>query len=382
MTNAILLSAILAACGILLWVLWRQQEEQADKSDEHAEDARIPPLLRGINFLLSDEPDRALKELVHVAKLQTETAEVYLALGDMFRNKGEFGRAVRIHQNLLARPDLPAHLHMQALFALAVDFQAGGLLGRALQQYGRVLDKQPGHVQALEASLRIREQGREWAIAEELLERLDRVRHTTSKLHHAYLLTEMARQKLGAQDEDAALDLVQKAVENDPACAAAHLLLAEIDLKRGDVDSAINSMRQLHAAAPFYLPLLIPILLAYPEAYDSHGRDFLHQCWQEEKDELLGVAWITSICKERSRDEAQHTMHDIGFEAHSLHACLHIKALLGDEEPLTLASRKWQKAQKNYSCIQCGVKFVDMRWQCPQCHQWGSIRPIREKDNT
>ncbi|MDQ6966262.1 MAG: hypothetical protein Q9M23_05010, partial [Mariprofundaceae bacterium] len=127
MTDAILLAAILAACGVVIWVLWRQQEMQTGQAPEQ-EDARIPPLLRGINFLLSDEPDRALKELVHVAKLQTETAEVYLALGDMFRTKGEFGRAVRIHQNLLARPDLPQELHMQAQFALAVDFQAGGLL--------------------------------------------------------------------------------------------------------------------------------------------------------------------------------------------------------------------------------------------------------------
>jgi len=381
MTNAILLTAILAACGVLIWVLWRQQEKQNENVAEQ-EDARIPPLLRGINFLLSDEPDRALKELVHVAKLQTETAEVYLALGDMFRNKGEFGRAVRIHQNLLARPDLPRHLHMQAQFALAVDFQTGGLLGRALQQYGRVLDRQPGHIAALEASLRIREQGREWELAEELLQRLDRVRGTTSDLHHAYLLTEMARNKLAKRDEDGALSIVQHAIEMAPACAAAHLLLAEIDLKRGDVDAAVNSMRQLHTAAPYYLPLLIPVLLAHPEAYDSHGKVFLAQCWQENSDELLAIAWIRAVHAARGASEARNVMMDIAFEPHSLPACLHLKALLGEEDSLTQASRQWQSAQKNYSCIECGAKFVDMRWQCPQCHEWGSMRPIKEKEMT
>jgi len=380
MTSAILLAAILAACGVLIWVLWRQQDTQAHKTEEQ-EDARIPPLLRGINFLLSDEPDRALKELVHVAKLQTETAEVYLALGDMFRNKGEFGRAVRIHQNLLARPDLPQHLHMQAQFALAVDFQAGGLLGRALQQYAHVLDRQPGHIQALEASLRIREQGREWEMAEELLQRLDRVRGTTSELHHAYLMTEMARQKLARRDEDGALGIVQQAIENAPACAAAHLLLAEIDLKRGDVDAAVNSMRQLHTAAPYYLPLLIPVLLAHPEAYDSHGQAFLAQCWQEKHDELLAIAWLRAVHAARGADAARQTMLNIAFEPHSLPACLHLKALLGEDDALTHASRQWQSAQKNFSCAQCGAKFVDMRWQCPQCHGWGCMRPIREKEN-
>jgi len=381
MTNAILLTAILAACGVVIWVLWRQQETQTDKMQEQ-EDARIPPLLRGINFLLSDQPDQALKELVHVAKLQTETAEVYLALGDMFRNKGEFGRAVRIHQNLLARPDLPQHLHMQAQLALAVDFQAGGLLGRALQQYGRVLDQQPGHVQALEASLRIREQGREWELAEELLQRLDRVRGTTSDLHHAYLLTEMARHKLSRHDEDGALTMVQQAIERAPACAAAHLLLAEIDLKHGDADAAVNSMRQLHAAAPYYLPLLIPVLLAHPEAYDSHGKAFLAQCWQDKHDELLAVAWIRAVHAARGVEAARLTCQEIAFEPNSLSACLHLTALLGKDDPLTRASRQWQSAQKNFSCAECGAKFVDMRWQCPQCHAWGSMRPIKEKEST
>lgn len=380
MTNAILLAAILAACGVVIWVLWRQQDSQAVKPPEQ-EDARIPPLLRGINFLLSDEPDRALKELVHVAKLQTETAEVYLALGDMFRNKGEFGRAVRIHQNLLVRPDLPQHLHMQALFALAVDFQAGGLLGRALQQYSRVLDRQPGHIAALEASLRIREQSREWELAEELLQRLDRVRGSNSALHHAYLQTEMARQRLSRHDEDGALAIVQQVVEIAPGCAAAHLLLAEIDLKRGDVQAAVNSMRQLHAAAPYYLPLLVPVLLAHADAYDAHGQAFLEQCWQEKHDEQLAIAWIRALHAARGADEARKTCNLIGFEPHSLSACLHMTAMLGKDEPIALASRQWQSAQKNYSCGECGAKFVDMRWQCPQCHEWGSIRPIREKDS-
>jgi len=379
MTNAILLAAVLAACGIVIWVLWRQQDEQVAQAPEQ-EDARIPPLLRGINFLLSDEPDRALKELVHVAKLQTETAEVYLALGDMFRTKGEFGRAVRIHQNLLARPDLPQALHMQAQFALAVDFQAGGLLGRALQQYGRVLDRDPGHIPALEASLRIREQGRDWKLAEELLQRLDRVRGSNARLHHAYLQTEMARQKLSSGDEDGALVIVQQVIEQAPACAAAHLLLAEIDLKHGDVDAAVSSMRQLHAAAPYYLPLLIPVLLAHAAAYDSHGRDFLTQCWQENHDELLAIAWIRAVYAARGVEEAQQTCTSIGFEPRSLAACLHLRALLGEDDPLTRASRQWQGAQKNYACGECGARFVDMRWQCPQCHEWGSMRPIKEKE--
>jgi len=140
-------------------------------------------------------------------------------------------------------------------------------------------------------------------------------------------------------------------------------------------------MRQLHAAAPYYLPLLIPVLLSHGEAYDSHGHAFLCQCWQEKHDEQLAIAWIRAVHTARGAEEARKTAREIAFEPRSLPACLHMTAMLGKEEPLTLASRQWQSAQKNYACSECGAKFVDMRWQCPQCHEWGSIRPIKDKDS-
>jgi len=379
MTAAAGFAVTLAVFAALAWLLWQQQKSNNHTGSE-AEDARVSPLLRGINYLLADEPDRALRELVHVARLQTETSEVYLALGDMFRNKGEFGRAVRIHQNLLARPSLPEGLHMQARLALAMDFQAGGLLGRALQQYGKVLDAQPGHLAALEASLRIREQGREWASAADILDRLDQVRGISSSLHHAYLLTEMARDKLAEGNEDHALQLIKQAIDKNPACAAAHMLLAEIDLNRDDEDAAFASMKRLQQAAPQYIPLLIPILLAHPEAYARHGNAFLMSCWKKNRDESLALEWVRAISARDGAREAGRLMTQIGFSPNGLRACLHVKAIMEDDDALSHASRHWQKQVKNFMCGHCGVEVTEMRWQCPQCHQWGSMRPVDEEE--
>jgi len=376
MTVILALAIVLAIGAALFWFLWQQQAGIEDKTEK--EDARISPLLRGINYLLSDEPDQALKELVHVARLQTETAEVYLALGDLFRNKGEFGRAVRIHQNLLARPSLPANLHMEAQFALGMDFQAGGLLGRALQQYRKVLDAQPNHIPALEASLRIREQGHEWSLAVDILSRLNQVRGTASTLHHAYLMAEMAHVKLTEGDEEQALELLTQAIDTNPACAAAHLYLAEMDLNRGDHDAAFSSMERLQAAAPQYIQLLIPVLLEHSGVYEGQGKTFLLACWEQQHDECMALEWIKGISTKNGIKEAKQLIIELSFAPEGLRSCLHLEAIMGEDDALSRASHRWQQQSRNFTCGHCGVEVMDMRWQCPQCHEWGSMRPIQE----
>ncbi len=377
--NVLILVALLVAIFLLLWLVWQQREAEMETPVQ--EDARISPLLRGINYLLSDEPDRALRELVQVARLRTETAEVYLALGGMFRARGEYGRAVRIHQNLLVRPDLPESLHMQAQLALAQDFQAGGLLDRALVQYGRVLDRQPDHVQALEACLRIREQSSEWKKAEELLTRLDRVRGTSSSLHRAYLLAEMAREYNAQGQHHLALQTAEQAIRTDAGCASAHVLLTEMHLAGHDEAAALASMQSLRDSAPQHMPLLVPLLLAARDIYQKKGRAFLLGYWKEKKDEAFALAWLEAVYDAQGRQQANHLLTALGFSPSSLRACLRLEAVAGkDDAPLTAFARQWRKTVRNYYCAECGVEVVEMRWQCPGCHEWGSMRPIGGED--
>jgi len=377
--NALILIALLAALVLLVWLLW--QQSQLAHPEEVQEDARISPLLRGINYLLSDEPDRALRELVQVARLRTETAEVYLALGGMFRTKGEFGRAVRIHQNLLVRPDLPPELHMHVQLALAQDFQAGGLLDRALVQYGKVLDKKPDHVLALEACLRIREQSSEWEKAEEMLMRLDRVRGTSSALHLAYLMAELAKEHNKKNHHKVAIKTAEKALDLDISCASAHVLLAEIYLARSDEKGALASMQRLRDTAPQHLPLLVPLLLADKKAYQYKGKAFLLDYWNEKKDEAFALAWLEAVYIANGRVAARRLLETLELVPSTLRSCLRLAAVAGEKgEPLTDSAKQWRKTVRNYYCMKCGVEVVEMRWQCPGCHEWGSMRPIGEGD--
>lgn len=369
--------ALVAATAVAL-IAWQWWAERIDEDEVKGEENQpISPLLRGINYLLSDEPDRALKELVQVARLHSETAEVYLALGGLFRSKGEIGRAVRIHQSILARPELPKELLIQARFALGQDYQAGGLLGRALKQYEKVLESDPTHIKALEASLRIREQTREWQEAEVLLTRLERVTGKPAALHRAFLLAERARDAFDGGEAAEAEALARRSLEVDAKCAAAYVILLRIAMAREDAEAALRCMKDLAAQTSQHLPLVLPEILMDNAFYCRHGKAFLLDCWRKGGDEELAMRWLEETAERYGLEEAAALRDELGIAPRHLRSCLRMQALFPDPVPgMHAAAKRWRAAVRNYVCEQCGVEVVEMRWQCPRCHRWGTMRPI------
>jgi len=376
--NTLLLAITAAALVVLVALMLRPVQNREPR--ESAEDARITPLLRGINFLLSDEPDRALQEMVQVARLRSEAADVYMALGEMFRSKGEIGRAVRIHQNLLARPDLPRSMYLQVHLALATDFQTGGLLDRALRQYQQALNLQPDHTGALEACLRIREQSSEWVEAEELLTRLEQVRQVSYSSHRAYLFSEMAAGSSQNKDAGNAKKYAARALELDASCAPARMVEIEGILQGGNFKQAEASIRTFWQLSSEHFPLLVPCIIEHASFYNKIGRELLLELWGESHDSELLLAWLECIVRLEGREKAAEFSRERAYVPDSLRASLRLAALTGVEQDAhSRFARQWRKTAKNYTCDACGVEVAEMRWQCPQCHAWGSMHPKREE---
>jgi len=305
---------------------------------------------------------------------------VYMALGEMFRSRGEIGRAVRIHQNLLARPDLSQDIHLQAHVALAIDFQTGGLLDRALVQYQKALNIQSDHAASLEASLRIREQSREWLQAEDLLSRLERVRNVSYGSHRAYLFAEVARQRFDEDDMEHAYSDAARALELDISCAPARIVEIDWALKKQDLDAAETGVRELWKQAREHFPLVIPSLLEHEKFYQTRGMNLLRELWSDGHDAELMLAWIESLAMARTVSEAQMLRDELSFSPQSLRQSLRLNATLGDESDVhTGFAREWRKTARNYACEECGVEVVEVRWQCPQCHSWGTLHPKAEE---
>jgi len=374
--TTLLMSLIAAALLVIAALYWRQIQAE-DRDFEQQEDGRVTPLLKGINYLLSDEPDLALQEMVQVARLKSEAADVYMALGEMFRAKGEIGRAVRIHQNILARPDVPRELHLQAHMALGKDFQTGGLLDRALRQYEKALMMKPDHIGALEASLRIREQSHEWIEAEELLSRLEQIQGDKFHLHRAYLFAEMAASSLFIDPAEAEKCAV-RALELDAACAHAYIVQVKLNLKKNDFSTALKSLQQMQQMAPEHLHLLVPAIVDNRKFYKKYGHDLLLSCWSETRDDELALSWLEALSDSQ---EIVTVKQELGFTPSTLRASLRIVGIeYAADSPLAIHAGQWRKKMKHFICNQCGVKVVELRWQCPQCHAWGSMHAIREED--
>ncbi len=136
-----------------------------------------PPLnidyLKGLNFLLNEQTDQALEHFLEMVRVDDKTIETHFALGSLFRRRGEVDRAIRIHQNIIARPDLAAEQRDQALFSLAKDYNHAGLLDRAENLFARLSEGSRYQVQALESLCRIYEQEKEWERAIEAAEKLE-----------------------------------------------------------------------------------------------------------------------------------------------------------------------------------------------------------------
>lgn len=380
MTTLLAVALVAASLAAVIY-LFQQRDLEHKDGGEREEDARVSPLLRGINYLLSDEPDQALREMVQVARLRSEAADVYMALGEMFRAKGEIGRAVRIHQNILARPDVPSALHLQAHIALGKDFQTGGLLDRALRHYEKAVVMQSDHVGALEASLRIREQSQEWEEAEALLLRLEQIQGDRFHLHRAYLMSEMADMALQDGENASAKMLVDRALKLDMACAHAHLVAIRLALLEDNVEACEKSVRAMWSFSPGYMPLALPLLFEYESFYQAHGKKLLLEFWSESHDEELALAWLECLAAKNGPESAAALEKEMAFVPGSLRGALRLTAVTArGEKALVSQAVEWRKKMKHYGCTVCGVKVVDLRWQCPQCHEWGSMSALKDEE--
>jgi len=370
-----LLISVLFALLLVLSVLYWQKLEESDEHREQVEDDRVRPLLRGLNYLLSDQPDKALDEVVKVAKLRSEATEVYMFLGEMFRNKGEYGRAVRIHQNILARPHVSSTLFIQAQLALATDFHVGGLIDRAIRHYHKVLDVQSDNRVALKALLRIHELSGDWMLAITFLLRLERLDGVQDQ-HHAYLLAELAGQVLQAGDMATASAQAQEARSLSSSCVHAHEVAVMSALQSADGAMVLEHLAAMADASPEMIFLLLPALLDTDrDAYTP----ILLGYWQQHGDPDLALTWIEYIADHQGQDQAHRWRETLGFRSETLRDSLRLAALFSPDDELRANAIEWREQLKHYQCHHCGVQIEALRWQCPQCHQWGTMCSVRQE---
>ena len=371
---------LLVAAG---WALGRFGERDEDQA------APPPPLnvdyLKGLNFLLNEQTDQALEHFLKMVRVDDRTIETHFALGSLFRRRGEVDRAIRIHQNIIARPDLAAEQRDQALFSLAKDYLHAGLLDRAEKLFVRLSQGSRYQVEALERLCRIYEQEREWQQAIEASQELEKLSGRSLALQVAHYYCELAEQAASQKNYAAARAFLKKAQSGRPRTLRGALARAEIAQATDDTKTALRLYQRIIEERTYLLIEALPRLVAIHEregSLDQLERD-LRGMLQKHPDMGTYVAY-TAIVNDIGGipvvDECveQYLVDDpllaefvdlqrvrAGSEGDRQEALARIRSALN----------KLAATTPRYRCTECGFASQRLLWHCPSCKHWETQRP-------
>jgi lipopolysaccharide biosynthesis regulator YciM len=374
----LLLLPLLFAAG---W--WLRGVDSRQRRDES--DGGPRAYFRGLNYLLNEQPDKAIDAFIEVVRLDPETIDLHFALGNLFRRRGEVDRAVRIHTHLLNRADLPSRSRAEALAELGQDFLKGGLLDRAEESFVRLLDEPRHRVESLRALLRIYQMEREWDKAIDIARRLEREAGESSHAQVAHFHCESAGKALAAGDEAGARGHLEQALKANRKSIRATILAGDLAVRAGRGEEAIEHWNRVGAMNADYLPVVAGKLA---DALDAAGRrdealNFLRRSLLDHPSiDLLDVAhhrvagWEGAAAAEALlREELRRHPSLFGFERLlAARAGNPADALL---EPLRVLLQAQVRKLARYRCSKCGFRAREFHWQCPGCASWDSYPPRR-----
>ncbi|WFM72894.1 lipopolysaccharide assembly protein LapB [Halomonas sp. CKK8] len=385
----VLLLALLVVAVAIGWWLGRRERQGTGRS------AQPPALSRdyfvGLNYLLNDQQDRAIETFIGALEVNSDTIETHLALGNLFRTRGEADRALKIHQNLLARPTLTAGQSDRVQLELSRDFLALGLLDRAERLLqGLVRDSQDDELRDTARRLLadLLEREGEWQAALDVaLPRLVR-QHDDIRRAAAHWLCELAEQERHSASPVLARRHLRQALSTDPHCVRANLLLAAMEHDTGQYKASIRLLKRIPDQDRTFTPTILePLARAYRLLDDEEG---LIRCLQELLEQAPSASVIIRLAETLRHHhgddrEALALVTEQLDNAPSLGAMDYLLTLYrhnasgGEDERLALLQRHTHtldQALPRHRCRRCGFSGERLHWQCPRCRNWGTTKPI------
>ena len=345
---------------------------------------------KGLNFLLNEQPDKAIDAFIEIVKLDPETADMHFALGNLFRRRGEIERAIRVHQNLLARPDLPNEQQAQAKYELGMDYLKAGLLDRAEETFDQLIDT-PYSVQARRALLEIFQREKEWTRAIEAAEGLQASGAGARQKEIAQFYCELAQDALVHLHTADALALLDKAVHTDRKNVRATLLIGDAQLAGGDVEGALMTWRRVEQQSVPHVALVAARLMdgyrrvGRPQEGVNLLRAYLAEASSIDLIEVVFKAVIeldgVDAAKELVVDELRRTPTLLGLDKLLEARLMDAPANIWEELSMVknLIHGYTQKLAR-YRCSHCGFKARQFYWQCPGCSNWETYPPRRTEE--
>jgi len=372
-----------AASGWLVGHYGKRRRESAAAADDLRSN-----YFKGINYLLNEQPDKAIEAFIKVLEVDSETVETHLALGNLYRRRGEVDRAIRIHQNLIARPKLESEQRSEALLELGHDYLSAGLLDRAENILRELADSGDYPVQALRQLIDIYEQEKDWNKAIESARLLEKATGNHLSPVIAHYQCELAERFRESDDVDGALDQVKKALATHDRCVRASILEGDILTDLDEHERAIRAYQRVEEQDADYVPETIDRMQTCYRALDQAG----------DMDEYLNglmkrYGWITLMLAladlKHDRDGTQSAIEFISDQlrrrtsVRGLDRLLELELESADPQNgahvsiLKDLTGELLSDRPIYKCLHCGFPARLLHWQCPSCKHWNTIKPIQ-----
>jgi len=341
----------------------------------------------GLNYLINEQPDKAVDVFIRMLEVNTDTVETHLALGNLFRRRGEVDRAIRIHQNLIARPQLAESQKMQALFELAQDYLRAGVLNRAEKLFLELIDLGGDVSASLNNLINIYQQQKDWHQAISTAKKLENLTDLNMNTAIAHYYCELANQSRLNNLYDQAHIYLKKSLSHDKKCARANIILSQLLFDAKEYQQAIKAMLMVYKQDPEYVSEVIKLLAA---SYKEIGKEdefvsYLIKRIEDEPRIYYILAMVDYLLEQKGEKEA------LEYLLKEIPRCLSLRGLermLGlyvkhvdsnMQEKLLLLKGFVDKLLEDkpvYRCIHCGFSGKNLYWQCPSCRRWNSVKPI------
>ncbi|MCE9678413.1 lipopolysaccharide assembly protein LapB [Shewanella sp. AS1] len=343
----------------------------------------------GLNFLLSNESDKAVDLFISMLDVDDDTIDTHLSLGSLFRKRGEVDRSIRIHQNLIARPTLTTEQRDIAMMELGKDYLAAGFYDRAEEIFLNLVQQEDHSEEAEDQLIAIYQVTKEWQKAINIIKSLKRKRQQSLKLLSSHLYCELADEQ---QDITAKIKNLNLALKQDNNCGRALLQLSKLYLNQQDKQSCKEILYRLKTADIELFPEALAIA---KEAYDGEQdkqayRELLHEALLKGAGASVAITLAQHMIEQGELFDAEKLILDGLYRHPTMKSFQHLmKMQLQQAEDgqakksLNMLSELVEqqiKFRPSYRCLECGFPSHTLYWHCPSCKSWGSIKRIRGLD--
>lgn len=383
MLELLVLFGLLPVAAASGWYLARRRSFSHRKRDASTLSSNY---FRGLNYLLNEQPDKAIEVFLKLAEVNRETVETHLALGNLFRRRGEMDKAIRFHKHIMTRPSLTEEQRVQALLELGEDYMRAGLLDRAEKLFTELVAHDAYSATATRHLLAIYQQEKDWTKAIDQAAALQRITGEDSAPLIAHFHCELAQIALKDGDVEKVRRQLRQARRYQPGSVRARVLEGDLARVQEQWDAATQAYQSACELAPDYAVLLLEPLL---ECHQRAGTLEQARTWLEQLVERSrAAAPVVALARLISRRDPERAVE---FLLGQLDSRLTVRGLeyliqLMDEHGHGLEKinpalirelmQRLLDGQPRFRCRQCGFSGQTWHWQCPSCRLWETTRPV------